>query len=213
MKAGGEEGGHLRLFISWQSAGRSALPAHCHIPLHARPPRLHAYRTMPIHPRTLLTHPTRPPARPPPGLRNCMRIKLDMTAANKALRDPVCFRCNPTHHWRTGNKYKVGPRGGLLSRKQMESNGGHAEFRGGTSTRWGPGGLDSRGRRAWLSREQVHSDARGATYRGERVQGGPAGLVVTEIYREHIQSNARRARFMGAKQGAQGLLAKGRKGA
>ena len=41
------------------------------------------------------------------GLRNCMRIKLDMTAANKALRDPVCYRCNPTHHWRTGNKYKV----------------------------------------------------------------------------------------------------------
>ncbi|GAB4821570.1 hypothetical protein N2152v2_008616 [Parachlorella kessleri] len=43
------------------------------------------------------------------GLRNCMRIKLDMTAANKALRDPVCYRCNPTHHWRTGNKYKCYP--------------------------------------------------------------------------------------------------------
>ena len=36
-----------------------------------------------------------------------MRIKLDMTAANKALRDPVCYRCNPSHHWRTGNKYKA----------------------------------------------------------------------------------------------------------
>lgn len=36
-----------------------------------------------------------------------MRIKLDMSAANKALRDPVCFRCNLTHHWRTGHEYKV----------------------------------------------------------------------------------------------------------
>ena len=37
-----------------------------------------------------------------------MRIKLDMSAANKALRDPVAFRCNLTHHWRTGHEYKVG---------------------------------------------------------------------------------------------------------
>jgi len=37
-----------------------------------------------------------------------MRIKLDMSAANKALRDPVAFRCNLTHHWRTEHTYKVG---------------------------------------------------------------------------------------------------------
>lgn len=43
------------------------------------------------------------------GQANCLRIKLDMTAANKALRDPVCFRCNPTHHWRTGHTYKCYP--------------------------------------------------------------------------------------------------------
>ncbi|PSC73885.1 glutamyl-tRNA synthetase [Micractinium conductrix] len=43
------------------------------------------------------------------GLKNCMRIKLDMSAANKALRDPVCFRCNLTHHWRTGHEYKCYP--------------------------------------------------------------------------------------------------------
>ncbi|EFN53000.1 hypothetical protein CHLNCDRAFT_137448 [Chlorella variabilis] len=43
------------------------------------------------------------------GLKNCMRIKLDMSAANKALRDPVAFRCNLTHHWRTGHEYKCYP--------------------------------------------------------------------------------------------------------
>uniref|UniRef100_A0A383W857 glutamate--tRNA ligase n=1 Tax=Tetradesmus obliquus TaxID=3088 RepID=A0A383W857_TETOB len=43
------------------------------------------------------------------GLKNCLRFKLDMQAGNKALRDPVAFRCNLTHHWRTGHTYKVYP--------------------------------------------------------------------------------------------------------
>jgi hypothetical protein len=30
-----------------------------------------------------------------------------MQAGNKALRDPVAFRCNLQHHWRTGHTYKV----------------------------------------------------------------------------------------------------------
>ena len=43
------------------------------------------------------------------GQRYCLRVKMDMTAGNKALRDPVAFRCNPTHHWRTGDTYKCYP--------------------------------------------------------------------------------------------------------
>lgn len=43
----------------------------------------------------------------PEGLQNAMRFKLDMSSPNGCLRDPVAYRCNLTHHWRTGTKYKV----------------------------------------------------------------------------------------------------------
>ena len=42
------------------------------------------------------------------GVKNCMRFKMDMGAANATLRDPVAYRCNvDTPHWRTGTTYKV----------------------------------------------------------------------------------------------------------
>lgn len=45
----------------------------------------------------------------------CLRLKLDHTAGNTALRDPTAFRCNEISHWRTGDTYKVsGDRLGVL---------------------------------------------------------------------------------------------------
>ena len=41
------------------------------------------------------------------GLTNCMRFKMSMSDLNKAMRDPVAYRCNLIPHIRTGTKYKV----------------------------------------------------------------------------------------------------------
>jgi len=42
------------------------------------------------------------------GKKHCMRFKINMQDPNKAMRDPVGYRCNETVHWRTGTKYKAG---------------------------------------------------------------------------------------------------------
>jgi len=44
------------------------------------------------------------------GLKNCIRAKISIDNPNKALRDPVVYRCNPSDiHHRTGNKWKIYP--------------------------------------------------------------------------------------------------------
>uniref|UniRef100_A0A1J3FK10 glutamate--tRNA ligase n=1 Tax=Noccaea caerulescens TaxID=107243 RepID=A0A1J3FK10_NOCCA len=43
------------------------------------------------------------------GLQCCVRGKLNMQDPNKAMRDPVYYRCNPMPHHRIGDKYKIYP--------------------------------------------------------------------------------------------------------
>ncbi|EOA19732.1 hypothetical protein CARUB_v10003812mg [Capsella rubella] len=43
------------------------------------------------------------------GLQCCVRGKFNMQDLNKAMRDPVYYRCNPMSHHRIGDKYKIYP--------------------------------------------------------------------------------------------------------
>jgi glutamyl-tRNA synthetase len=43
------------------------------------------------------------------GVRWCIRAKMSVDDPNKAMRDPVIYRCNPTDHHRTGTTWKIYP--------------------------------------------------------------------------------------------------------
>ena len=43
------------------------------------------------------------------GVTWCIRAKMSVDNPNKAMRDPVIYRCNPLPHHRTGSKWKIYP--------------------------------------------------------------------------------------------------------
>ncbi|MCJ1467515.1 hypothetical protein MMC07_006140 [Pseudocyphellaria aurata] len=43
------------------------------------------------------------------GVKWCVRAKMSVDNPNKAMRDPVIYRCNPLPHHRTGDKWKIYP--------------------------------------------------------------------------------------------------------
>ncbi|KAL9027587.1 MAG: hypothetical protein Q9196_003910 [Gyalolechia fulgens] len=43
------------------------------------------------------------------GVRWCVRAKMSVDNPNKAMRDPVIYRCNPQAHHRTGEQWKIYP--------------------------------------------------------------------------------------------------------
>lgn len=43
------------------------------------------------------------------GIRWCIRAKISVDNPNKAMRDPVIYRCNPLPHHRTSEKWKIYP--------------------------------------------------------------------------------------------------------
>lgn len=45
----------------------------------------------------------------PEGVRWCVRAKISVDSQNKALRDPVIYRCNLIPHHRTGDAWKIYP--------------------------------------------------------------------------------------------------------
>ncbi|KAJ5498056.1 Glutamyl/glutaminyl-tRNA synthetase class Ib [Penicillium expansum] len=45
----------------------------------------------------------------PEGLRWCIRARISFDDKNKALRDPVIYRCNPATHHRTGDDWVIYP--------------------------------------------------------------------------------------------------------
>lgn len=49
------------------------------------------------------------------GLKCCVRAKISFTDPNKAMRDPVIYRCNPQPHHRTGFVHLILKSGILLN--------------------------------------------------------------------------------------------------